>query len=384
MAVNLHDPNVLRAVSPLALSAYARSMGWAKTDEYGENSDVYTGLQLPEIVVPRTQRLGDYAQVVARLIGVFAQVADIDEIESYNNLVVADRDVTRVRASNGDNDGTISLEQGADLVTGSRDMVFAAAASLREQKPVYTRSENREAREYLARLRLGQTERGSFVITILSPVISSYAQENLMLDSDTPDDPLQRRVTLRLAQALSAARNATSKAIGGDTAAFFEAVSEGTSANLCEALVRMMGPFNSLEVSTTWALTHPMVEPRHVARFFKNDARILRRAARSFRDRGPELAIRLRGTVQILRRDYSERSGTVTLRALIEGKVRSVTMVLSESDYNRAIQANADKFPISVEGNLSPSRQRWRLLNPRITEVNPSEGDESEAQGVQR
>ena len=383
MTTNLRDPKVLRAVSPLALSAYARSAGWSRTDAFGNNSDVYTGLQLPEIIVPRTQRLGDYAQVVAKLVGIFAQVAEVDDAELYNDLVLADRDVTRVKVNDGDDDGTIDLEQGAKLVTGSMDMMLAAASSLSEESPVHRPRSNSQANAYLRGLRLGHTERGSFVISILSPVISSYAQENLMLDSDTPDDPLQRQVTLRLAQALSAARNATSKAIRGDTTAFFEAVSEGTSANLCEALVRMMGPFNSLEVSTTWALTHPMVEPRHVARFFKNDARTLRRAARSFRDREPGRETSLVGRVQILKRDYSERSGTVTLRASIDGRVRSVTTVLSESDYNRAIQANADKFPIIVEGNLVRSGQRWRLLKPRIIEVHSGEDDELEPEAEQ-
>ena len=109
MTANLRDPKVLRAVSPLALSAYARSVGWAKTEEYGDHSDVYAGPQLPEIIVPRTQRLGDYAQVVARLIDIFAHAAEVDEVQLYNDLVVADRDVFRIRVDDGDSNGTIGL-----------------------------------------------------------------------------------------------------------------------------------------------------------------------------------------------------------------------------------------------------------------------------------
>ena len=59
------------AVSPVALSAYARAAGWTKTESYGDHSDVYTGEELPEIILPRTQRLDDYAAVMSQLVGIF-------------------------------------------------------------------------------------------------------------------------------------------------------------------------------------------------------------------------------------------------------------------------------------------------------------------------
>ena len=69
MKVDIRDRDALRAISPDALSAYARAAGWSKTDErYGAHSDIYAAEGLPEIIVPRTQRLGDYASVVAQLI----------------------------------------------------------------------------------------------------------------------------------------------------------------------------------------------------------------------------------------------------------------------------------------------------------------------------
>ncbi len=86
------------AVSPLALSTYARVAGWSRPDSFSNYSDVHEGSGLPEIIIPRTQQLGDYAQVVARLISIFAQVAEVDEVILYNDLVVADRDVTRVES----------------------------------------------------------------------------------------------------------------------------------------------------------------------------------------------------------------------------------------------------------------------------------------------
>lgn len=92
------------AVSPLALSAYAGASGWAKVDTYGYHSDVYAGPSLPEIVIPRTQELGDYAMVVARIIGIFARVAEVREAAIYNDLLAIDRYAISARVSDDPDD----------------------------------------------------------------------------------------------------------------------------------------------------------------------------------------------------------------------------------------------------------------------------------------
>ena len=91
---------------------------------------------------------------------------------------------------------------------------------------------------------------------------------------------------------------------------------------------------------------------------------------------------RLLATVQRLKRDYTDRNGTVTLRASIDGRVQSVTTNLNESDYNRALQANNDKLPIEVVGDLEPYGQSWRLSNPRIIEIIVAGQEENEIADV--
>lgn len=89
MRVSIRDPDALRAVSPTALSAYARAAGWRRHEPYRARSDVYVGEDRPEIIVPRTDRLGDYASVVAGLIDVFAQVVRQDELAVYRSSGVS-------------------------------------------------------------------------------------------------------------------------------------------------------------------------------------------------------------------------------------------------------------------------------------------------------
>ncbi len=58
-------------------------------------------------------------------------------------------------------------------------------------------------------------------------------------------------MTRRLVEALAAARQATERAGSGDGSAFGDTVASGVSANLCEALVRIVEPFPTLDVGVS-------------------------------------------------------------------------------------------------------------------------------------
>ena len=180
MKTSIQDRDALLAVSPVALSAYARAEGWSKEEAYGDFSDIYVADGLPEIILPRTENLGDYADVVSTLIGIFARVADVDELTLYRDLVTADRDVIRMRAADSD-DGTVSMIEGVDFVRGASEIVLAAACSYFKPQPLFRAGANREARAYLRQMRLGQTEQGSYVVTLLSPVVPPPMQLTLDL-----------------------------------------------------------------------------------------------------------------------------------------------------------------------------------------------------------
>ena len=367
MRVDIRDRDALQAISPAALSAYARAAGWSKLESYGDHSDVYVAEKMPEVILPRTERLGDYASVVSRLIEIFAKVAEREELSLYRDLVTADRDVIRVRVAESD-DGSLTVNSGVDLIAGSRDLLLAAACSLREPQALYRAGANKEANDLLDQVRIGQTEQGSFVVALLTPVVPPPIP-TLFPDWPASDDPIERRLTRRLTEALVAAREATESAVEERGNAFAHAVEKGVSANLCEALVKLIGPFPELDISVTWARTRPMPSARQVVGFGRSDAPLLSEAARVFRDREPQLDRLLFGIVQRLKRDETEADGTISLSTSIDGQHLSVAAVLKQSDYEKAIQAHKDRAPVMLKGDLERSGQRWRLLNPRVTGV---------------
>lgn len=361
------DQAALTTVSPASLAAYARSTGWTKAESYGDNSDVYAAEGLPEIIIPRTQRLGDYASVVRALLDVFASVESRSAMHLYRDLVTGDRDAVRVRVAESD-DGSVAIGDGLSLLQGASEMVLAAASSLEMPKPLYARSTN-EARHHLSNMRLGQTDQGSFVVTLLTPVISPSVAPTFGERLDLESEPIERRVIKRLISALDATRNAVEQTATGDHAAFFDAVELGVSANLCDAVATVIEPFSDLDIRVTWARTLPTDSISQAVSFGAAHAPILRQASQTFREREPRRDEQLSGFVQRLNRGKDDDDGTITLNTFLDGASRSVAVVLDQTDYEAAIKAHASRSMVALRGDLDRMNRRWRLLNPRLVGV---------------
>lgn len=356
------------------------SRAYVQVEAYGAHADVYQAAGRPEIVLPRTDRLADYHTVVSRLVSIFAGATDQDELATYRSLIEADRDVLRIRSFSEDEDGSIPIDAGVEIVSQARQLVLAAACAARTPQPLYRAGANREATDYMRRVKLGQTEQGSFVVTLLTPVPPLLQPPQARLDPawvGFDDEPFERQVTRRLVTALEASRQAAELSASGEGATAFErAVVEGVSANLCEAVASMIEQSGKLDITLTWARTRPTPETQRRIAFSPNDASILKEAARTFRARHPKAGVSLFGTVHKLKRDQDEVEGLVTLKAMIDDKPQSVRAVLDQANYSVAAQAHDAKMPVVVKGDLERVGQRWQLTNALVTGLNTDEGDD--------
>ena len=357
------------AVSPTALSAYARSLGWTKTEPFGASADVYQHEQQAEIVVPRTQNIADYANVVLRLLSAFAQAQALPELSIYRDLVTADRDIVRFRLLESAEDGAVSVETGVAVMQAVRDLLLAAACSLNDRRATFRAGANREATEYLQQVRIGQTEQGSYVVTVLSPVIPYPMQGSLFDDSEPSEQPLGRRMTRHLAGALEAARQATDQASSGVDDAFQQVVAEGVSANFCDALDNLAGTGSAVQASFSWACTRPISHVVSALRFVSADGPVLKEAVKVLRLKEPLPDQTVFGFVKRLERDVHQADGRIAVTGLVDGRRRTVQASLSQSDYQRAIEAHGSKSAVVLKGDLERFATNWRLVNPTLESV---------------
>ena len=319
---------------------------------------------MPEVVLPRTQRLADYPDVVLRLAQIFAEVAEMSELELLHELTLADHDAIHVCASG---DHTVSVTDGIALIAGAKEVISAAARSLfGRPKAVYQGRPTKEVSEYLQGIRLGNVEHGSLAVTLLPPPVPPTVERTEHVDPDMwmNGEPIQRQAAWRLADALCATRDAMAGTIGGEGHAFGDAIARGTSANLCDALAEMTARFETLDLSLTWALTRPVPHSDTVVRFgfTKGESTILEEAAAALRERRVQSELRMSAIIEGLRR----RGHEVTLRAELDGKTQTVMAHLSSRDYERAIDIHKENVTVELVGDLECWGRQRSLLNAHI------------------
>lgn len=371
MKIRIEDTAALAALSWMDLKAYLDAAQWRREGTYAGKAAIYTKAdpagQVWEILVPLRDDLADYASSMGFAIETLSQVEQRDEDAVYADLSTAGADVVRLRASEADGEGTIALGTGVAMYREAENLMLAAACAARDPRRSYHPRKIAEVRDYLDTVRLGQTERGSYVVTIRSPIapaLRKTGQPSLL--SDLYDEPFPRAVTLKLVKALASATVAISAAIDNDRFDAFEAaITDGVNANLCDALAQLAESGGGLDVGISWARVRPAPNLPRQFRFSRDMARVLESAAREFRLNEPKLDEKVEGFVIHLDRPPERGPGIATLRVLLDGRSRRLRAEFEPAEYSQVIKAHDDKVPVSLDGDIYPSGQRWELRNPR-------------------
>ena len=87
----------------------------------------------------------------------------------YSDLLTTFADVVRIRIDDPEaKDGTLSIEAHAQIAQKARDLLLAAACSAMEHRAVWHTKKPTQAVEQLRKLHVGQSERGSYIVTVIS------------------------------------------------------------------------------------------------------------------------------------------------------------------------------------------------------------------------
>jgi hypothetical protein len=193
-----------------------------------------------------------------------------------------------------------------------------------------------------------------------------------------PAEPFERRVSLKLYDAVHAAHRAANDALvdANGLDAFTAAVPAGVSANLCEALVGLGGEAgHSFELSLRLALSRPL-QARQLSpiRFRRDHLPVLASAAQELRETVAEEGAAVAGNVVRLHRE-GIGSGEISIAGVVEGddRLRRVWMELADEDYTAAMRAHQEMLPVSVRGDLVRRGNRLYLTNPSAFQVAPSQ-----------
>jgi hypothetical protein len=373
------DRDVLHSIGHLDVAAYLRNHGWRVSGLIGVRGAVFETdadrhRNIPNIILPLDRNLGDYDTRMGEILAVLEAAESRSQLEILHDISDASADVIRIRLQNASlNDGSFSLDKASNVIASAREMMSYVACSVAQPRLVYRSRKPATVTNYLSKLRLGQTERGSYVLalrSIVPPRFSSPQQPTLFPDMPSPDEeePFERRVTIRLAQALTATNNAlVQSSATSDVKPFEDGYVNGVSANLCEALAGLTfddAPLD-IQISVNWASTRAISRniPGEFS-FSSESLLLLREVGRVLRANAPYGPFELRGPVVKLERDEGSLVGQITAMCVIDRRYRHVVVELNHDDYEIAIQAHRLEVPVICEGELVKEGNSFRLQNP--------------------
>lgn len=377
---------LLRQLNPTNVRLYALQDGWKPVP----------GVQRPVIVlnhptddlaqlhIPTAGNDREYVHLMAEVVQSLAESEHRPLRDVLNDLMLPPADKLRLRVQSREAEsGTLPLLEGLSLFQGGHDLLLASACSARQPQAYHPRQSYTEAQDFIRQCRFAQTEPGSYLATIITPVPPQLSNGLFKdpVDEEWTDEPYERRVTLMLMQSLQTIRGAIEQ---GNADAILRGVSLGISSNLCDALASM-APADSqamLQIGMLWSRARPRIPKRILPQvsFAQSEFAIVREAGRRLRAKVEPHAERVEGAIISLQAEpkqlFEDFHGKVVIRTLIDGRPARVRFALKQADYAAACDAHRDMRHVAITGILQrdPEAKLFEIQHPKDFQVLATNG----------
>lgn len=365
----------LQNLSPRDVASWLRMRGFAHAGGYGEYGAIFQRLhddREQELILPTAVDARDFVRRMSELVDDLSTFEKREPSEVLTDLRLAPFDVVKVRSPDADEFGSIRFSAGVALHDESRNIMLSSANSA--ASPVPRRSWRGrhfdEAADYIESVRLGQTQRGSFILTVLSPWDFVPGTQRSL---DLSDLTFGRRVTRALASALSATERALRQSVVAGEQPLVESYQSGVTSNFCSALARLAIVGDGIDITLGWSPSKPDSKVVKLS-LRREDAAVLDKAAKALASQEAEPGFRIEGLVTGITEPSQRFDGDAVVETVLAGSVRKVRMKFGPADRTLIYEAAQHKRWITVTGDLQRHGRLLMLQNPKdIAVVEPDD-----------
>lgn len=368
-------------ISPVALRAYALHLGLERTSRAINGASVWIDReQNLAVLLPERPDFDDYLLNCMSAVQGLADLSGKDAATIKDILLNAENDVLRFRAKEETpRDASIPLGDGLNFFTGIRKALTASAKAHYEKRAYFGQAASSAARQFMSSARLGQTEAGSYVVTVIANLPSPVVEGDTSSLALPATPTLQRRIMESAIRGFNAAEVAArSYTTSNDAAVFLDAVSDGVSADLCDAIVEMSrgaGRYGvGIDVDWSLYLTETDAEIPTSVSFDSGEIPALLAGAEALRSAVPEETVTIVGWIETLSRP-AELSGPGTITLVVDSglsKGAKVRVALDAASYAQAVAAHYALDRVTVQGLLTRMGNRNWIHDGRILGLSAS------------
>ena len=365
----------LRTIPAEALSSYARALGYVYREDWGKFlgrfSKKRSGSEF-EVLIPKTSSISDYERRV------YAFVVDISEYEQKSfpevirEIANTDYQIVRIVANEGSHENTLSFDAAIDLLRNGM-VLIDASATVAVNGPIVGRIRGRRpdvVRRYLDKVRMGQTEVGSFVVNLLMPTMIS-ADELGLPESEAAG--MGASVAERFRNALEVASTiGTAKSHVSEE----HAMEMGLTANFSDGLIEIIKAADSVSVGVGPHTTSTGRRKAYVRRFKRENVENLQEVSTKLSPIERLNGVDLMGTITSITENSKKSSGHFIIEAKNQFDGRSIRIPFTRRERSTVVDGLKEKSEVQVRifgdlvdksGHLKMENVKNIVLEPRGT-----------------
>ncbi|HJA94751.1 MAG TPA: hypothetical protein H9717_16820 [Candidatus Eisenbergiella merdipullorum] len=367
-SVNFLD--LTEKINPLAFSKYLKETGWKlfptkrtylKIYQY-ENKDEFF-----QVIIPFEKRLSDYKEAMYKAVTTVAEMEkkSVEQVMLY--LLNPNTDILKIRLERQDIEtGNILFDDAIRMYENAKKLLAATALDILHPKKYHQGRTDDAVSHFLSSCRFGQTEIGSYVVSVVCPFAEldekeGYKQLSIFSEEEECANSLTRKVTSRVMNNIYQIKSHIDE---GDLEGLLSKDGEDIiSANFYEALTGLNLDLEgtNVEFLAEWS---PVVKNKNAV---KNKILLSHDYYQPIETAVGKLKEKTNTSTKILGRinklesapDVNQRKeGKITVVYLDENeKKRIATIKLEKNDYDRAIEAHEKGLYVEIEGNLTKAKR---------------------------
>ena len=154
---------------------YLKDLGWQELPikkRYVKYFQFYKGSELFQVDVPTEKNIRNYRDAMFQVVQTISNYSGNNFERVLLELLNPMADIVRFHVKNPNIEGgSIGIENGLSLYTKAKMLVESAAKDAINPKLVHKGRTNRKIEQFLSRCKFGQTEIGSYVVSIVCPML---------------------------------------------------------------------------------------------------------------------------------------------------------------------------------------------------------------------
>lgn len=367
-SVNFMD--LTEKISPLAFVKYLKDTGWEqfksrRTDikifQYEKNDDFF------QVIVPTEKKLSDYKEAMYKAVETVAQAENksLEQVILY--LLNPNTDILKIRLEKSTVEaGNILVDDAIRIYENTKKLLAATALDILHPKKYHQGRMDDCILKFLSNCRFGQTEIGSYVVSVVCPFAEldeneDYKQLSIFSDEEQCANSLTRKVTSRVMENISFIKNQIDN--GELDKLILQDDDKVISANFYEALggLNLDSDGCDVEFIAEWSpivkniscvdnrilLTHDYYQPIETTigklkEGTNKSTKIIGRIKKL--ESSPDVQKRKIGKITVVYLDENDKPKTVTAN-------------LNKNEYDKAIKAHEKGCHIEIIGEVSSGKR---------------------------